>query len=150
MKCYWRLAGIGIKQTYGNRSLGHIFQFPVKTVFNSSYIYASSTQGGQRNNLFFIWRIWHLFVTLETRKELGPKCAAQLFLESLPGTRLPIFVPVSSNSPRGLCKNQLGPVSFSFLRCRIVARGYSCSHVRNCSWSMATFHLLTPRRLLRK
>ena len=32
MKCYWKLAGIGIKQTYGNRSLRQIFQFPVKTV----------------------------------------------------------------------------------------------------------------------
>ena len=120
MKCYWGLAGIGIKQTYGNRSLGHIFQFPVKTVFNSSHIYASSTQGGQRNNLFFIWRIQHLFVTLETKRELGPKCVPQLFLGSLIGTRLPIFVPVSSNSHRSLCKSQLGPVSFSFLKCRIV------------------------------
>ena len=30
---------------------------------------------------------WNKFATLETRRELGPKCFPQLFLGSLPGTR---------------------------------------------------------------
>ena len=45
MKCYWGLAGIGIKQTYGNRSLGHIFQFPVKTVLVLTYMLHPHKEG---------------------------------------------------------------------------------------------------------
>ena len=56
--------------------------------------------------------------TLETRRELEPKCVPQLFLGSLPRPRLSTighFFSKKSNSPRSLCANLLGPVSFSFL-----------------------------------
>ena len=47
--------------------------------------------------------------TLETRKELEPKCVPQLFVGSLLGTdRSTIgqfFSPVPSNSSRSLCEN---------------------------------------------
>ena len=49
------------------------------------------------------------FATLETRKELEPKCVPQLFVGSLLGTDRStmgqLFPPVPSNSSRSLCEN---------------------------------------------
>ena len=45
MKCYWRFAGIGIKQTYGNQSLRHIFQLPAKTVLALTYMLHPHKEG---------------------------------------------------------------------------------------------------------
>ena len=49
------------------------------------------------------------FATLETRKELEPKCVPQLFVGSLLGTDRStigqLFHPVPSNSSRSLCEN---------------------------------------------
>ena len=56
------------------------------------------------------------FATLETRRELEPKCVLQLFLGSLLGARrsaIGQFSPVANNSSRSLCESSLDPVSFS-------------------------------------
>ena len=148
MKCYWRLAGIGIKQTYGTRSLGHIFQFPVKTVLALTYMLHPHKEGKETTSSSY--GVFDIYSSLKKRgRNWGRHASRNYFWDSYYG-RACRFLSVSSNSPRSLCKNQLGPVSLSFLRCRIVAWGYSCSHLRNCSRSMTTFNLLTTRRLLSK
>ena len=94
--------------------------------------------------------VFDIYSSLKKRgRNWGRHASRNYFWDSYYG-RACRFLSVSSNSPRSLCKNQLGPVSLSFLRCRIVAWGYSCSHLRNCSRSMTTFNLLTTRRLLSK
>ena len=58
--------------------------------------------------LFRLCRKVISFATLDTRRELEPKCVLQLFLGSLLGARrsgIGQFSPVASNSPRSLCES---------------------------------------------
>ena len=76
------------------------------------------------------------FATLGTRKELEKKSVPQLLLGSLlrthaPVSYWPIFFPVPSNSPRSLCRSQLAPFSFSFLKWRINFRNCQSTSARS-------------------
>ena len=72
----------------------------------------------------FLWR-YNQFVTLETQRELEPKCVPQLFLDGYwgrAGQLLVIFFRVLSNNPRSLCERLHDPVFLSFLKCRMFRR----------------------------
>ncbi|CAH3150225.1 unnamed protein product [Porites lobata] len=72
----------------------------------------------------FLWR-YNQFVTLETQRELEPKCVPQLFLDGYwgrAGRLLVIFFRVLSNNPRSLCELLHDSVFLSFLKYRMFRR----------------------------
>ena len=81
----------------------------------------------------FFWLVTQ-FATLETKRELGPKCVPQLFLGSSLVTCRSAIGQFLSNSPRNLFESQLDPLS-SFLKSRM-------SKERLHSSSLAIFYWL--------